>query len=105
MDRLNRRITLFGAGIALVLLIVSAAAFTPGGEALFMEQRCISCHRFKGAGGLTGPDLTDLLKRRGTFWVMRQIRNPKSHNPDSRMPSYEHLGYFETYAIISYLRS
>jgi putative heme-binding domain-containing protein len=28
------------------------------GEKLFFEARCVECHRFRGRGGSTGPDLT-----------------------------------------------
>jgi len=104
MNRLNRRIALIGTVFFLISLLISAVALTPDGEALFREQRCNTCHRLKGHGGMLGPDLSDVIKRRGIIWTIRQIRNPKSHNPVSRMPSYDHLGYIETYAIISYLK-
>lgn len=105
MDRLNKRITLLGVGFLVLFLLVSAFLFLPQGKALFNEQKCITCHRFKGEGGMAGPDLTDVTKRRGTVWIIRQIRNSKSHNPESRMPVYDHLGYLEIWAIISYLKS
>ncbi|MBI5074296.1 MAG: c-type cytochrome [Nitrospirae bacterium] len=105
MDRSNKRIALLGIGFAVVFLLISIVLFMPSGEGLFREQRCISCHRFKGQGGMAGPDLTEVTKRRGTVWIMRQIRNAQSHNPESRMPVYDHLGYLEIWAIISYLRS
>lgn len=105
MDRSNKRIALLGIGFAIVLLLTSTVLFMPSGEGLFSEQKCITCHRFKGQGGMAGPDLTEVTKRRGTVWIMRQIRNAQSHNPESRMPVYDHLGYLEIWAIISYLRS
>jgi len=105
MDRLNKRITLLAAGFLIIFLLVSAVLFMPQGEALFKEQRCITCHRFKGQGGMAGPDLTEVTKKRSTIWIMHQIRNSKSHNPESRMPVYDHLNYLEIWAIISYLRS
>jgi len=105
MDRLNKRIALLGIGFVAVFLLVIAVLFMPSGEGLFSEQKCITCHRFKGQGGMAGPDLTEVTKRRGTVWIMRQIRNSQSHNPESRMPVYDHLGYLEIWAIISYLKS
>jgi len=105
MDRLNKRITLLTTGFLVIFLLVSTVLFMPQGDALFSEQRCITCHRFKGQGGMAGPDLTDVVKRRGTVWIIRQIRNPQSHNPESRMPVYDHLGYCEIWVIISYLKS
>jgi len=105
MDRLNKRITLVGAVFLLLFLLLSPFVFMPNGRVLFNEQKCITCHRFREQGGLTGPDLTGVINRRSTIWLVRQIRNPQSHNPNTRMPSYDHLDYFETYAIISYLKS
>jgi mono/diheme cytochrome c family protein len=105
MDRLNKRIIFPGVGVFIVFLLVSIVLFLPPGEALFNEQKCSTCHRFRGQGGMAGPDLTDVTKRRGALWIMRQIRNPQSHNPESRMPVYDHLNYLEICAIISFLNS
>ncbi len=104
MDILDRRIIISGLAVFSVILLTGSAILMPDGEALFHEQRCYTCHRLKGQGGLAGPDLTGVIGKRGVMWTMRQIRNPQSHNPASRMPSYDHLGYIETYAIISYLK-
>jgi mono/diheme cytochrome c family protein len=103
--RLCNRKNIFILGAALSLPVVIALIFMPGGETIFREQRCDTCHRFRGVGGMAGPDLTDVSKRRGTVWLFRQIRDPRSHNPASRMPSFEHLGYLETWSLISYLKS
>lgn len=105
MDRLNKRITLLAAGFLVLFLLISAFHFMPHGEAVFKEQRCITCHRFMGQGGLAGPDLTEVTKRRSTFWIMHQIKDPRTHNPESRMPVYDHLNYLEIWTIISYLKT
>ena len=105
MDRLNKRITLLAAAFLIIFLLVSSVLFLPHGETLFREQRCVTCHRVKGQGGMAGPDLTDVTKRQSTIWIMRQISNAQSHNPESRMPVYDHLNYLEIWAIISYLKS
>ncbi len=104
MTRLARK-NLLVLGGAIMLLVANALIFMPDGQQIFVQERCITCHRFKGQGGITGPNLTDVGKRRGTLWLTRQIRNAKTHNPDSRMPSYDHLGSLEIYALISYLKS
>lgn len=105
MDRLNKRITLISTGMFVVFLIAGSFLFMPHGEAIFKEEDCITCHRFKGKGGMTGPDLTGVTDRRSTLWLMRQISNSRSHNPDSRMPVYDRLSYIEIWSIISYLKS
>ncbi|HYQ48559.1 MAG TPA: c-type cytochrome [Thermodesulfovibrionales bacterium] len=105
MNRINKRIALLGLVLFACFLLLGMLAFIPDGGDLFRQQRCITCHRFRGQGGMAGPDLTDVFRRRSTFWVVRQIRNPRTHNPDSRMPSYEQLDLLDIYALISYLRS
>ena len=93
------------SGGALLLLLANAVIFMPDGQNIFMRERCGTCHRFRGKGGLAGPDLTDVGGRRSAIWLTRQIKNAKTHNPDSRMPSYDHLGYIEIFALLSYLKS
>ncbi|MDP2156979.1 MAG: cytochrome c [Nitrospirota bacterium] len=105
MDRLNKRIALLGVGFFAVFLLSSAVLFMPDGESLFNEQKCMTCHRFKGQGGMAGPDLTEVTKRRSTVWIVRQIKDPRTHNPASRMPVFDHLNYLEIWAIISYLKT
>ena len=104
MTRLARKNLLILGG-AIILLVANAVMFMPDGQKIFVKERCITCHSFRGQGGVAGPDLTDVRKRRGTIWLTRQIRNAKTHNPDSRMPSYGHLGYFEVFALIFYLKT
>jgi cbb3-type cytochrome oxidase cytochrome c subunit len=73
---------------------------------------CSRCHQLSdGAGGVAqaptaalaskastaggkkakvkAPDLTVVGRKREREWIMAHIRNPKSHSPDSPMPSYE----------------
>ena len=104
MTKLGRKNLLILTG-TIILLFVNTVVFLPDGQKIFMEEKCITCHRFKGQGGVAGPDLTDAGTRRSTVWLTRQIKNSKTHNPDSRMPSYDHLGYLEIYALIFYLNS
>jgi nitric oxide reductase subunit C len=75
-------------------LVASAAASTKPaqhGEALFRSLGCSGCHTIKGVGGKVGPDLTRVGGRRSTGWIKQQIRNPKSHFPNSIMPSFNKL--------------
>jgi cbb3-type cytochrome oxidase cytochrome c subunit len=87
----------------LVIFILGFLQIVSQGKELFMGEGCTSCHSFKGQGGETGPDLTAVGERRSTLWIMSQIKDPKSHNPDSRMPEFGHLSIFERYAIARYL--
>ncbi len=88
----------------LVVFILSFLQTVSQGKEIFMREGCTNCHSFRGQGGETAPDLTAVGDRRSTLWIMSQIKDPKSHNPDSRMPEFVHLSIFERYAIARYLR-
>ncbi|MBI1310954.1 c-type cytochrome [bacterium] len=47
-----------------------------GGKRAFSAARCISCHRFAGEGGSTGPDLTNLAGRFGAKDVIESNIEP-----------------------------
>jgi len=101
--RLGRILTGVPA-LFLILLLLLLVVFHPSGEELFRKEGCINCHRFKGEGGGVGPDLTGLAQRRSDAWMKEHIRNPRSHNPYSQMPSFGHLSGREIKAIIRYLK-
>ena len=92
------------ASIILGIFVLIFALTSSKGENIFLSEGCTACHSFKGHGGGIGPDLTAVGKRRSTLWIMSQIKDPKSHNPESRMPEFGHLSIFERYAITRYLR-
>ncbi len=71
-------------------MVVAAAGGAPG-EAVFKAQGCSACHTIAGVGGKVGPDLSMVGKRRDYEWIEAQLRDPKSHNPQSIMPSYSKL--------------
>ncbi len=75
------------------------------GKDIFVREGCADCHNYKGVGGELAPDLTAVGRRRSTTWIMAQIKDPKAHNPDSRMPEFVHLSIIERYAIARYLKS
>jgi len=89
------------AGIIVIILI--NGLHTPDGARLFREKGCINCHSYKGQGGETAPDLTAVTERRSKSWIRRQVRDPKSHNPNSAMPAFKDLSNREINAIIKYL--
>ena len=85
---------------------VAAAAATASekpGEAVFKAQGCSACHTINGVGGKVGPDLTKVGGRRTKEWIEEQLKNPKSHNPDSIMPSYAKLPEKDREALADYL--
>jgi cbb3-type cytochrome oxidase cytochrome c subunit len=105
----NRSIRLFllhGAACLLIAVLSSCSdSGSVDGAEVFKREGCITCHTFKGQGGVVGPDLTYVTKNRSDSWIKDQIRNSKANNPDSRMPEYKHLSGGEVNAIVRYLKS
>ncbi|MHB8880166.1 MAG: c-type cytochrome [Thermodesulfovibrionales bacterium] len=94
------------AGLALAGLAVIVLFFDlPEGSEIFKREGCITCHSFKGSGGSAGPELTSVTSRRTDSWIRRQIRDPRSNDPSSAMPSFKHLSRKEITALIRYLKS
>ena len=103
MNRQKIIYTVSGAAIMLIVILSLLLAASNGGE-IYAREGCGKCHNFKGHGGALAPDLTSVTQRRSTIWIMNQIKNPKSHNPDSRMPVFDHLSIIERYSISQYLK-
>ena len=100
----SKIIYISSASAILLVFIFSIVQTVSKGREIFMREGCANCHSFKGHGGSLGPDLTSVGQRRSGIWIMSQIKNPKTHNPDSRMPEFSHLSLFERYAISHYLK-
>lgn len=77
----------------------------PDGEGLITRLGCGQCHSINNKDGLFAPALSKASKNRSYLWLRAQIKNPKRHNPNSAMPSYDYLSEIEIYSIIRYLRS
>jgi cbb3-type cytochrome oxidase cytochrome c subunit len=93
-------------GLALVsCAIVASAACAGRGREVFVVEGCVFCHRFRelGSGGL--PDLSEVGSRRGAAWIRTQICDPAAHNPATRMPSFRHIGGFDQWSLVAFLRS
>lgn len=73
------------------------------GEELFKTMGCPACHMIGGIGGQIGPDLTKVGGRRSADWIEQQIKDPKSHYPNSVMPSFAQLPDKDVKAIADYL--
>ena len=67
------------------------AALIAAGEAVFKANDCGKCHAVAGQGGRMGPDLSKIgaESEHTSEWLVAHIKNPKSHNPKSRMPAFE----------------
>jgi mono/diheme cytochrome c family protein len=59
------------------------------------DQHCAKCHPSGGAAegglrkGMKGPNLTKIGAEHDADWIAEHIRNPRGHEPGSRMPQFE----------------
>lgn len=74
------------------------------GQALFQSLGCIGCHSVMGSGGSAGPDLSNEASRgRSRQWLIQQIQNPMSHDPNTIMPAFSSLSSQEVNQLVDYL--
>jgi mono/diheme cytochrome c family protein len=84
------------------------AAMVAAGRSVFDANGCARCHSIGGQGGRMGPDLTRVGAEPGHTpqWLVEHVKNPKSHNPSSRMPAFEgRISDRDLLALGSYLAS
>ena len=100
----NRNVIFAATGLGLILIIfISACVKESRGALLFRTHRCIECHAIKGKGGSAGPNLTYVGKKRSRDYIIEQIKNPSSHNPNTAMPSYPNLPEADINDLADYL--
>jgi len=87
-----------------ILAAVLAGCSNYDGEQLFHTEGCSTCHRFKGAGGYMGPDLTAISQIKNDSSIHSYLKNPKQQNQQARMPSFIHLSKKKRNAIITFLK-
>ena len=74
------------------------------GRKLFSSVGCSACHTINGKGGTVGPDLSNEGNmKHSRSWLTTQIRNPKSHDSKTVMPSYSYLSDSNVAALVDYL--
>ncbi len=57
------------------------------GQKLF-ATKCQMCHIVGKTGGKIGPELTKVGKTRDAAWLTIEVRDPKKHEPKTKMPAY-----------------
>jgi mono/diheme cytochrome c family protein len=103
MTDMNDRTVAYGMLLLFVFLVVLAARESQGAK-LFWNNRCKECHTIDGKGGSSGPNLTYVGGKRSREYIVQQIKDPKSHNPNSDMPSFRNdLSEQDINALADYL--
>jgi cytochrome c1 len=75
------------------------------GKNLYNQNRCDLCHMIGKIGGTVGPDLSKVGGRRDAQWILTQLKDPKSHNPNTQMPAYPQLSDSELQALADFMSS
>lgn len=75
------------------------------GEKVVKSRACNICHSFNGAGGLVGPDLTQVGIRRTGEWLFNWLSDPPLILPGTGMPRFEWESDQEIWDVIAYLVS
>lgn len=75
------------------------------GATVFLAQHCNTCHSIQGSGGTLAPDLSHEGSRQTKDWILEQINDPRSHKPDSIMPSFKRLADSDKAKLADYLSS
>jgi len=74
------------------------------GMQIFQSAGCTACHNVEGTGGTIGPSLSGgALIGKGRAWTVEQIRNPRSHNPNTIMPAFTSLSGAQVDILVSFL--
>jgi len=68
---------------------LSGCADRSAGAQIFLREKCNECHSLRGKGGAVGPGLTTVGSRRSREYIVQQINNPSSNNPNTAMPSFK----------------
>ncbi len=84
-------------------LVATAVTSGSPGESVYKAQGCSACHLLDGVGGKVGPDLSRVGSKRDREWIEQQLRDPKSHNPQSIMPSFAKLSAKDLDDLATYL--
>lgn len=57
-----------------------------GAEIFYTKGGCTQCHMINGQGGVFGPDLSDVGRRRSADYLRRSIVDPSADVPQSYLP-------------------
>ncbi len=78
------------------------AAISPG-AAVFQTKGCMNCHSLHGTGGTFGPALDTIGRKLTVEQIEHYIHDPKSVNPNAKMPPQTELTERERDAVANFL--
>ena len=75
------------------------------GKQIVQREKCVDCHTINGKGGAVGPNLTYVGNKRSREYIIEQLKDPKSHNINTQMPSFKDLPEQDLKDLVDYLSS
>ena len=84
----HRRIVLTWFAISTLSFVLFTGCESRGEQIFHKKGKCIECHTINGEGGSSGPNLSMVGSKRSREYILQQIKDPKSHNPSTDMPSF-----------------
>ncbi len=95
-------LALFGCSKTSPEGVAAPSVAVGNGKAVFEASNCGNCH----GPGKNAPDLSKIGGEHDAIWIVAHVKNPKVHNPGSRMPGYEgKISETDLQAMGSYLAS
>lgn len=75
------------------------------GVAVFTANNCGNCHKLNELGGGQAPNLSKIGAEHDATWIAAQIKDPKTHNPNSKMPAFDKISEDDLKTLSDYLAS
>jgi nitric oxide reductase subunit C len=85
-------------------VMVASVGVTPG-AAVFQSKGCMNCHSLRGTGGTFGPALDTVGRDMSAEQIEHYIRDPKSVDPNAKMPPQKDLSDRELEEVAKFLSS
>lgn len=82
---------------------MSLGATVSPGAAVFQTKGCMNCHTLHGVGGTFGPVLDTIGRKLTSEQIEQYIHNPKSMNPNAKMPPQNGLSDRERDEVAKFL--
>lgn len=82
---------------------LSLGASVSPGAAVFQTKGCMNCHSLHGVGGTFGPALDTIGRKLTVEQIEHYIHNPKSVNPNAKMPPQNELSDRERDEVAKFL--
>ena len=76
------------------------------GIGVFAANDCKKCHEVDASAKGKAPNLATIGKEHNAEWIIAQVKNPKTHKPESKMPAFgEKISDDDLKALGEYLAS